>query len=376
MTGLIARYEALIASGELRPDPEQAAAADRLESLKRELEAGQASGGFFGKLLRKKRETPRGVYLWGGVGRGKSMLMDLFHDSLDITEKRRAHFHAFMIEVHARLREERKKEAGDPIPPVAAALARGMRCLAFDEMVVNNSADAMIMSRLFTALVRDHGVAIVTTSNRAPSELYKDGLNREHFLPFIALIEHDLDLLPLNGPVDYRLERLGGMATWHWPLGETATDNIREAFFRLTDYSPEDIAHVPSAEVDVGGGRMLHVPKALKGVGVFSFSRLCREARGASDYLAIAQTFHTVIIVGIPVLGPDNRNEAARFVTLIDSLYEHKVKLLVAADSAADALYPAGATGNDSGRFEFDRTISRLIEMQSADYLALGHGEE
>jgi cell division protein ZapE len=370
MTGLLARYEALIASGELRPDPEQAAAAERLERLQRELERGQTAGGLFGKLLSKKRENPRGIYMWGGVGRGKSMLMDLFHDSLMIREKRRVHFHAFMLEVHARLREERKKEQGDPIPPVAAALAKDLKCLAFDEMVVNNSADAMIMSRLFTQLIVELGVTVVTTSNRAPSQLYKDGLNREHFLPFIALIERELDVLTLNGPVDYRLQRLGGMATWHMPLGPAATEQVREAFFRLTDYAPEDAAHVPSAELDLGG-RTLHVPKSLKGVAVFSFKRLCGEARGAPDYLAIARAYHTVILVGIPKMGPDSRNEAARFVTLIDALYENKVKLLVAANAAPEDLYQAG-----DGSFEFERTVSRLNEMQSVDYLALGHGED
>jgi cell division protein ZapE len=369
MTNLLSRYEALVASGELRPDPEQAAAADRLERLQRELEATHA-GGLLSKLFRKKSDAPRGVYMWGGVGRGKSMLMDLFHDTLNITQKRRVHFHAFMLEVHAHLREERKKEEGDPIPPVAATLAKDLRCLAFDEMVVNNSADAMIMSRLFTALILDEGVTVVTTSNRAPSALYKDGLNREHFLPFIALVERELDVLPLNGPVDYRMQRLGGMPTWHTPLGPEATAQVREAFFRLTDYSPEDSAHVPSADLDVGG-RSLHVPKSLKGVAVFSFKRLCGEARGAADYLAIARTYHTVILVGIPRMGPDNRNEAARFVTLIDELYEHHVKLLVTADAQPEELSEAG-----DGRFEFERTVSRLNEMQSADYLALGHGED
>lgn len=371
MTGLVARYEALVASGELRPDAEQAAAAERLEKLQRELETAQASVGLLGKLLGKKKDSPRGVYMWGGVGRGKSMLMDLFHDSLKITEKRRVHFHAFMLEVHAMLRDERRKEAGDPIPPVAATLGKGLRCLAFDEMVVNNSADAMIMSRLFTSLIVEQGVTIVTTSNRAPSELYKDGLNREHFLPFIGLIERQLDVLTLNGPVDYRLQRLGGIATWHVPLGEAATAQVREAFFRLTDYSPEDSEHVPSGEIEIGGGRELFVPKSLKGVAVFSFKRLCGEARGAADYLALAQTYHTVILVGIPRLGPENRNEAARFVTLIDALYEHKVKLFATANAWPEELYEQG-----HGRFEFDRTISRLTEMQSADYLAQGHGEE
>ncbi|MEW9856932.1 cell division protein ZapE [Novosphingobium sp. M1R2S20] len=371
MTGILNRYEALIASGELRADPDQAAAAERLEQLQRELEKGESSVGLFGRLIGRKAPSPRGLYMWGGVGRGKSMLMDLFHETLCITEKRRVHFHAFMLEVHALLRDERKKESGDPILPVARTIGGSLRCLAFDEMVVNNSADAMIMSRLFTALVREEGVTIVTTSNRAPSQLYKDGLNREHFLPFIALIESDLDVMTLDGPTDYRLQRLGGMATWHTPLGDEATAQTREAFFRLTDYAPEDAEHVPSADLELGGGRTLHVPKSLKGVAVFSFKRLCGEPRGAADYLAIAHAYHTVIIVGVPKLGPENRNEAARFVTLIDALYENKVKLIAAADAAPEDLYQSG-----SGRFEFERTVSRLNEMQSADYLALGHGED
>ncbi|MDE1915545.1 MAG: AFG1 family ATPase [Sphingomonadales bacterium] len=365
---LLDRYQQLIAREELRPDAEQAAAAARLAQLQQELEAHQGHG-FFGRLLGRKALPPRGVYMWGGVGRGKSMLMDLFHDTLAIPEKRRVHFHAFMLEVHEVMREVRQKELGDPIPQVAAKIAQGLRVLAFDEMVVNNSADAMIMSRLFTALIREHGLVIVTTSNRAPRELYKDGLNREHFLPFIALIETELDVLTLNGKVDYRLERLMGIASWHMPLGEAATQRVREVFFRLTDYPPEDAANVPSLDLDVGGGRLLHVPKSLKGVGVFSFRKLCGEARGASDYLAIARHYHTVILVGIKRMGPDMRNEAARFVTLIDALYEHRVKLFVTADAAPEDLYEAG-----DGRFEFDRTISRLMEMQSRDYMAAGHG--
>ena len=369
MTTVIDRYHQLVAAGELRADDEQRAAAERLDRLQQELER-PAPTGLIGKLLGKKASKPRGLYLWGGVGRGKSMLMDLFHECLAIPQKRRVHFHAFMQEVHARLHEARLSESGDPIPPVAAAIARDLKVLAFDEMVVNNSPDAMIMSRLFTALIEVHGLVIVTTSNRAPGELYKDGLNREHFLPFIALIERELDVMALNGPHDYRLERLAGIDTWHTPLGDAATAQVREAFFRLTDYPPEDSAHVPSAELAVGGGRSLHVPKSLKGVAVFSFKRLCAEARGASDYLAIAQTYHTVILVGIPQMGPENRNEAARFVTLIDALYESKVKLFATAAAEPDALYPKG-----DGAFEFERTASRLMEMQSADYLAAGHGE-
>ena len=308
--------------------------------------------------------------MWGGVGRGKSMLMDLFHDALAIPEKRRAHFHAFMQEVHERLREARKSESGDPIPPVAEALGANLRCLAFDEMVVNNSADAMIMSRLFTHLICQCGVTVVTTSNRAPSELYKDGLNREHFLPFIDLISSELDVVELDGPTDYRMQRIGGLDSWHAPIGDEATAKLREAFFRLTDFAPEDAEHVPSAELDLGGGRSLHVPKSLKGVAVFSFKRLCKEARGAKDYLAIARAYHAVIIVGIPQMNKDMRNEAARFVTLIDALYENRVKLFASAATGPDDLYPSG-----DGSFEFERTASRLNEMQSQDYMALGHGE-
>ena len=371
------RYAELVTAGELRPDPEQAAAAARLDRLQQELEHPVPAASLVGRLFgRKAAATPRGVYLWGSVGRGKSMLMDLFHDNLDVVAKRRVHFHEFMLDVHARLREERKKESGDPILPVAAAIAAETRVLSFDEMVVNNSADAMIMSRLFTALIERHDLVIVTTSNRAPSELYKNGLNREHFLPFIALIKGRLDVLTLNGPTDYRLDRMQGVGTWHTPVGDAATAQVREAFFRLTDYPPEDSAHVPSAELDVGGGRMLHVPKSLKGVAVFSFKRLCTEARGAPDYLAIARKYHTVILVAIPQLAPERRNETMRFITLIDALYEHKVKLIVTAAAAPGALYDTSGGGDDEGRFAFDRTVSRLMEMQSQDYLVLGHGED
>lgn len=370
MTGMLARYRSLIDAGELRPDAEQAAAAKYLDALQGKLERHEEPG-LIGRLFGKQQDAPRGLYMWGGVGRGKSMLMDLFHQTLSIPEKRRAHFHAFMQEVHGLLRKARKTESGDPIPIVAAEIADGLRCLAFDEMVVTNSADAMIMSRLFRALIVDENVAIVTTSNRVPGDLYKDGLNREHFLPFIDLIEKRLHVQPLNGPVDYRLERLDGIDTWHTPLGDAATDQVRQAFFRLTDYQPEDGEHVPSEELDLGGKRTMHVPISFKGVAVFSFKRLCVEARGASDYLSIARAYHSVIIVGIPQMGKDMRNEAARFVTLIDALYEMRVKLFATAAAEPDDLYIAG-----DGSFEFQRTVSRLMEMQSAQYMALGHGEE
>jgi cell division protein ZapE len=365
---VLAAYDALVVAGELKPDPEQRAAAGRLDLLQAELEAVPPRGSLLWRLTGRKPQALRGVYLWGAVGRGKSMLMDLFYDHLSIQRKRRVHFHAFMLDVHARMREVRKSESGDPIPLVADALAENTRCLAFDEMVVNNSADAMILSRLFTALI-ERGVTMVATSNRPPQDLYKDGLNREHFLPFIALVEERLDVMSLNGPTDYRRDRLGDGARWFVPADDIASAALSAAFFRLTDYPPEDRANVPTLELDVGGGRMLHVPKALKGVAVFSFKRLCGEARGAADYLAVARHFHAVIIVGIPRMGPENRNEAARFVTLIDALYEYKVKLLASAAAMPDQLYIAG-----DGAFEFERTASRLAEMQSDDYLALGHG--
>nr|MBA3896322.1 cell division protein ZapE [Sphingomonadaceae bacterium] len=296
---ILDRYAALIAAAELRADPVQAEAALRLARLQDALEAVPKRGSLLWRLAGAKPDPVRGIYLWGGVGRGKSMLMDLFYECLNIRRKRRVHFHEFMIEVHARLRVEREKEAGDPIAPVAAAMCAEARAIAFDEMVVNNSADAMIMSRLFTALI-EQGVTLVATSNRAPSELYKDGLNREHFLPFIALVEARLDVIALNGPTDYRMERMAGVTTWHVPNGPKATAAVREAFFKLTDYPPEDALHVPSANIDLGGGRMLHVPKSLKGVAVFSIKRLCGEARGASDYLAVARRYHSVIVVGVP----------------------------------------------------------------------------
>lgn len=368
MTGMQARYEKLVSAGELQSDNDQRRAVERLDRLQKDLEA-ETSGGLLSQLFRPKKTRPQGVYMWGGVGRGKSMLMDLFIETLGIGEKRRVHFHEFMLEVDRLIRDERKKEAGDPIAPVAARIAKDVRCLAFDEMVVNNTADAAIMARLFTALICDEGVTIVTTSNRPPSDLYKDGLNRSLFLPFIDLIEAELDVMPLNGPTDYRLDRLGDIETWHTPLGGGATAQVREAFFRLTDYTPEDADNVPSGELDLGGGRTLHVPKSLKGVGVFSFKRLCGENRGAADYLAIAHAYHSVIVVGIPQLSPENRNEAIRFTKLIDALYENNVKLFATAAAEPEDLYRAG-----DGAFEFERTVSRLKEMQSADYMARGHG--
>ncbi len=361
-------YETLLAAGELKPDLDQAravAALDRFAGARPQ----RLLDRLLGRLLGRRDDGCAGLYLWGGVGRGKSMLMDLAFAHIDLAPKRRAHFAPFMLDIHQRLRAARQTEEGDPVIAVAKGLAEEVKFLCFDEMMVTNSADAMIMSRLFTALL-DEGVKLVTTSNRPPSDLYKDGLNRELFVPFIALLQARLEVVPLNGPTDYRLDRLQGVDTWHVPNGPAANAALSDAFFRLTDYPVEDRAHVPTEALDVSGGRTLHVPKSLKGVAVFSFKRLCGEPRGAADYLAIARHFHTVVIVGIPVLTREMRNEAARFVSLIDQLYEQKVKLLAAANAEPAGLYPAG-----DGNFEFQRTVSRLEEMQSADYLAEGHGQ-
>jgi cell division protein ZapE len=363
-------YDALVTSGELKPDAAQAAIADALTALAAELERPVEKPGLFGRLLGREAppEPVKGLYLWGGVGRGKSMLMDLFFGHVAVTPKRRVHFHEFMLEIHAAIHAAREASHEDPIPQVAKWEAGRARLLCFDEMQVKDIADAAILGRLFTALF-EAGVTVVTTSNRHPTDLYKDGLNRQLFLPFIDLIQQRCRVMALHGPVDYRLERLGGAPTWYVPNGPAATEALSSAFFRLTDFSVEDRAKVPSETIAVPGGRELFVPKSLKGVAVFSFSRLCRQPLGAADYLAIARRFHTVFLVGIPKMGPENRNEATRFVTLIDALYEYKVKLLAAADAEPQDLYPEG-----DNAFEFQRTVSRLIEMQSADYMAEGHG--
>jgi len=366
MSGVLAAWRALVASGELRPDHAQEAVATRLDALASALEAPPP--GFFGRLLGRAPAPPRGLYLWGGVGRGKSMLMDLFHSRCTCSPRRRVHFHAFMAETHARLHALRATAPGDPIPAVAAQWANDARLLCLDEMQVTNVADAMILSRLFEGLLAA-GVTIVTTSNRPPADLYRDGLNRELFLPFIALLEKVLDVVALDGPTDYRLERIGGLPVYYTPNGEAARAAMSELFFRLTDFPVEDRAHVPTATLEMPGGRTLLVPKSLKGVAVFSWRKLIAAPTGAADYLAIAQAYHSVFLVGVPVMDEALRNEAARFMAFIDALYEWRVKLVIAADARPEGLF----TGS-SGRFELERTVSRLNEMQSADWLAQGHG--
>lgn len=379
--GPLSAYDAMRAAGYLRDDPRQAAVAARLQALHDALRQS-SGGGLWARLGRWRRNggaaPPRGLYIHGGVGRGKSMLMDLFFAAAPVTKKRRVHFHAFMLEIHGRIhawrqmsKAERERTAGkgvadDPIPPLGRAVAHDTRLLCFDEFQVHDVADAMILSRLFTSLL-DNGVVVVATSNRPPEDLYLGGLNRQLFLPFIALLRQRLDVIELDGPTDYRLERLAGTKVYHWPISDAATKALSTAFYKLTDHEVGNRAAVGPDELEVQG-RKLFVPIASRGVAVFSFKRLCENPLGAADYLAIAWAYHTVIIVGIPVMGPEKRNEAKRFVTLIDALYENNVKLLCSAAAAPEGLYPAG-----DGSFEFQRTVSRLQEMQSADYLARGH---
>lgn len=377
--GPTASYQKMLAAGELKADPAQSDAIDALQRLFTDLEAYKPGGpGFL--WFRRKPVPPCGLYLHGGVGRGKSMLMDLFFDSVPLKKKRRAHFHEFMIETHGSIHEwrqltpkqRRKKVAGlnyrpassdmdDPIPPIAKRVAANTTLICFDEFQVLDVTDAMILGRLFTELF-NNGVVLVATSNRAPDELYKGGLNRQLFLPFIDLLKDRLKIFELNGPEDYRLARLKGVEIYHHPLDAAARQQMDAAWRHLTD-------HQQGAPCTLTvQGRTVNVPQADKGVARFDFNDLCARPLGAADYLAIAHAFHTVLIDDIPQMGPELRNEAKRFVTLIDALYETKVKLVCSAQVPPDQLYPGG-----DGAFEFERTASRLIEMQSEDYMAAGH---
>ena len=377
--GPITRYRALVEDGTRTYDPEQEQAVEALQILHSRLKAydSQAGRGFLMSLFgsRSREPQPKGLYLFGGVGRGKSMLMDLFFDGAPTQPKRRVHFHAFMQEVHAAIADWRRmddaerrrrpyfvKGAGDdPVPPIAQKISSEALLLCFDEFQVSDVADAMILGRLFSALF-ELGVIVVATSNRPPDDLYKDGLNRQLFLPFIALLKEKLDLLEIDSGIDYRLGRMRGAQVYFSPLGPWAEEQLENAWSNLTDGA----AGSP-AELEVTG-RALVLPRAAKGVAWTDFASLCREARGAADYLALAGTFHAVLLEGVPKMGPADRNEAKRFVTLIDALYEARVKLICSAETQPIDLYPGG-----DGAFEFERTVSRLMEMQSTDYWALPH---
>ncbi len=344
-----------VEAGRLLPDPAQAAVAGRLEALG---EAVEAWDGRRKALFRKTPEPPKGLYLWGGVGTGKSLLMDLFFDSVAVTRKRRAHFHAFMQDIHARIAVQREKKQAEPLIAVADQVAAETRLLCFDELQVTNVADAMILGRLFERLF-EAKVVVVATSNRVPGDLYKDGLNRPLFEPFIALIENRLEVVNLDCGRDYRLERLEAEPIHHSPLGPAADAAMDRAFDSLT------FGAKPQSFSLTVQGREVTVPREAAGVARFTFAELCERPLGPADYLMIAETFHTVMIDGVPKMQAARRDAAARFVTLIDALYEMKTKLVMSADAEPQYLYPEG-----DGAFEFQRTASRLMEMRSHDYLA------
>ena len=359
----MAAYRALRQRGLLAPDPAQQLAIERLQSLYRALLHYRPETGLrdwlarFGLAENGGSHAPVGLYLCGPVGRGKSRLMDLFFRSVPSLHKRRVHFHAFMIEVHDRIERERRAGAEQPIAKVASELAAEATLLCFDEFQVEDIADAMILERLFRALF-DSGVVVVATSNRAPDELYEHGLQRERFLPFIALLKQKLYVLELDSGRDYRLARLSGKPVYHHPLGEAAHDALEQAFAELTDG-----ASGASATLTVKG-RPLVVPRSGRGVAWFGFEDLCANPLGAADYLAIPERFAAVIVEGIPRLSPQQRNEARRFNTLIDTLYEARTLLIASAEVPPEQIYTAG-----DGTFEFQRTVSRLIEMQSEEYI-------
>jgi cell division protein ZapE len=382
MTGPLAAYRARLADGSLRRDVAQAMAVEKFESLYKALtnyrpvtgEKGWLARFGFGQRSPRQlqwnagdsdaAEPKQGLYICGDVGRGKSMLMDLFFSTAPVEAKRRVHFHEFMQQVHAELhrwRQDKTAKESDPMPRLAREIAARAWLLCFDELQVTDIGDAMILGRLFQLLL-EQGVVMIITSNRGPDDLYKDGLQRDRFLPFIGLIKARLDVLELNSERDYRLGRKKGMKVYYCPSGAEAETALAGCFGMLAGglAAHRDEIHVL--------GRRLVVPKAAAGVAWFSFDELCRAALGAPDYLALATLFHTVIVSGIPTLSPANRDAAKRFVTLIDALYEHRVTFLCSAEAPPEALYAAG-----DGSFEFHRTVSRLIEMQSIEYLDREH---
>ncbi len=346
-------YRQYLASGAVKPDAGQALIVERLNRLAGELAAMPSSrnGGWLDSLLGKDTAPPRGLYIHGAVGRGKTWLMDLFFGEVSGVRKRRVHFHAFMQDVHRRLHAARRHQQ-DAIQPVAQALADDARLLCLDEMQIGDIADAMIVGRLFQALF-EQGTVVVTTSNLAPSELYRHGLNRPLFVPFIRLIEEKLDVLWLDGPADYRLGRVKAHESFVTPLGPETDARIAETWRRLTDSERGDPMTLAVL------GRTLRVPEAARGCARFTFDELCREPLGPPDYLALAGAFQTVFVEHIPALKPAERNEAKRFVTLIDTLYDARIRLVASAEKPPEDIFPAA---------DYARTVSRLREMQSASW--------
>ncbi len=375
MANVLNRYQSLVDAGEISSDAAQLAVARRLDALNVELAdyrlTRRKSTGLAWLFSRgEKRQPVRGLYVWGDVGRGKTMLMDLFIEASPVKRKRRAHFHEFMADVHERIHAYRQKlKAGevkgdDPIAPVAADLAEEAWLLCFDEFSVTDIADAMILGRLFGRLFEE-GVVVVATSNVVPDLLYRDGLNRALFLPFIKLLQEKMAVVKLESRTDFRLEKLAGQPVWITPPGPEADAAMDAAWQRLTGGAAGE-----PAELTVKG-RQVAVPAQAHGVARFSFADLCEKPLGGADYLAIAHQYHTVLIDRIPVMqGLEKRNEAKRFIILIDALYDNQVKLVASAGAEPHRLYLSDAGTEE---FEFHRTASRLIEMRSDDYLALPH---
>lgn len=359
-----------VASGALATDLIQARAANALDNVSARLADYDPNPGFLGIFSRDP--APKGLYLWGGVGRGKSMLMDVFFRLAPVEQKQRVHFHAFMIDVHARINQWRKLDKAerrsspyhkrgdgdDPIVPVARSLAEQATLLCFDEFHVTDITDAMILARLFEALW-DEGVVVVATSNRSPSDLYKNGLNRALFEPFIRMMPDHFVIFDFDGQTDHRLRQLTAAPVYYAPLGEDTDAEMDAAWARITGNAKM------RPMVLTAQGRDLTIERTGSGAARESFDNLCNRALGAADYLAVAQTFHTLMLDGVPKMDRDSRNQAKRFVALIDALYETRTKLIISADAQPDDLYQSG-----DGAFEFERTASRLIEMRSEDYLA------
>jgi cell division protein ZapE len=367
------RFAALLAEGALEADPAQAALVARFGRLAAELRGYRLPGrpGVLGRLF-GARPTPRGIYVHGEVGRGKTMLMDLFFSAVEVPRKRRAHFHAFMADVHARVhawRQARKRGQAvgdDPIPALAAALADEAALLCFDEFAVRDIADAMILGRLFSALF-SLGVVVVATSNVAPEDLYKDGLNRALFLPFIALIGERMDVVALDALTDYRLQKLERAPVYYTPADAAADAAMDAAFLRLTGAARGEPAEVARL------GRAIAVPQAVASVARFDFDALCRRPLSAGDYVALASRYETFLLDHVPLISDEARDAARRFINFIDAAYDARAKLLASAAAPPAALAPS-LSGPEG--FEFARTASRLIEMQSRDYLALAHTSE